>query len=65
MIISLLVTGYVFFLYFKLKSEAAAANGPEFDAGTDLKSTAMELSSRIEQLETHLVALRKTSGTTT
>jgi hypothetical protein len=64
MIVSLLVTGYVFFLYLKLKSEAEVANVPEFEAGGDLKSAAMELTSRIEQLETQLVALRKTGGTT-
>jgi hypothetical protein len=60
MIVSLVVTGYIIYLYFKLKSEAAVANSPELEAGVDLKSAAMELTARIEHLETQLVALCKT-----
>jgi hypothetical protein len=59
MIISLLVTGYVAYLYFKLKAEAEAKDDPALDAVAELKSAAIELNARVERLETQLAAPRK------
>ena len=51
MIISLLVTGYVVYLYFKLKAEAEARDAPALDSVAELKSAAFELNARVEALE--------------
>lgn len=59
MIISLLVTGYVVYLYFKLKAERDAKDAPQFDCAAELKSAVFELDARVEHLENHLAALSK------
>jgi hypothetical protein len=59
MIISLLVTGYIFYLYFKLKAEREAIENSEFDSVAELKSAVIELNARVQGLEKRLTAPRK------
>jgi len=56
MIISFLVTGYVVYLYLKLKAEERAKDAPEFDAVAELKSAVFELEKRVERLLDYVAA---------
>lgn len=62
MIISLLVTGYVVSLYFKLKAEEDARDAPEYDSVAELKSAVFELDARVKHLLDDVAAPRKVKG---
>jgi hypothetical protein len=62
MIISLLVTGYVVYLYFKLKAEEHVEDAPQLDSVAELKSAVIELDSRVKRLLDDVVERRNEKG---